>query len=241
MPIAKINDLRIHYDLVGDAGDPIVFIHGYGGDVSDWRHQIDELCIEHRVLVLDNRGHGESEAPAHRSAYSVDAMAEDTRCLIGMVGIERYHLVGHSIGGAIAQEIALGEPERLLSLTLVDTSDWFGDHDEPGGTPPYIPPADKRVAMGRLARMARDAVEGGWSGLLGWRGSASRAHEIRVPTLIVFGSRDASRIIEGSWRLEDLIPDAEVVVIDGAGHSPHRERPGEFNASLRRFWTKVGG
>ncbi len=75
-------------------------------------------------------------------------------------------------------------------------------------------------------------------GLLTWEGAASRAHAIQVPTLIVHGSRDASRIIEGSRRLAALIPHAEVVVIQGAGHSPQRECAEQFNAVLARFLEK---
>ena len=217
-----------------------MFLHGYTGDTSDWRHQIDEFSGKHRVLVLDNRGHGRSEAPPHKNAYTVESMVEDTRLLIRKTGISRYHLVGHSIGGAVAQEIAIHEPQSLLSLTLQDTTDWFGDHEEPGGTPPYISPEEAKRAAGRVDRMPQAALAGAWMGLLTWKGSADRAHMIQVPTLIIHGSRDASRIIEGSRRLAASIPHAEVVVIEGAGHSPQSECPEQFNAALGRFLEKFG-
>ncbi len=235
MPFATVNGLRLHYQLHGDAGEPLVFVHGYTGDSTDWRYQVEEFSGDYRVLVFDNRGHGESEAPADRSTYTVDDMVEDTEQLITELGFERYHLVGHSMGGAIAQEVTLRSPKSLLSLTLHDTSHSFGDHDEAGGTPPYVPPEHIQPALLRVAKMSRDALAGGWQGLLGWRGSTDRAHEILAPTLIIYGERDASRIIEGSRRLKELIPHANVEVIAGAGHSPQRECPEEFNAALRRF------
>lgn len=122
MPFQKINGINLYYELHGDSGEPLVLVHGYTGDITDWRHQIAEFSPTHRVLVIDNRGHGRSEAPSDRSIYTVDHMADDTEALIAHVGFDRYHLVGHSMGGAVAQEIALRSPGRLLSLTLHNTS-----------------------------------------------------------------------------------------------------------------------
>lgn len=235
MPFATVNSLRLHYHLHGDGGEPLIFVHGYTGDSSYWRHQIEEFSSGYRVLVFDNRGHGESEAPADQSVYTVDDMVEDAEQLITETGFEQFHLVGHSMGGAIAQEITLRSPKRVLSLTLHDTTHWFGDHEQPGGTAPYVPPEHVQPAMLRVAKMSKDALAGGWKGLIAWRGSTDRAHRIHAPTLIIYGERDASRIIEGSRRLKELIPHAEVAVIAGTGHSPQRECPEEFNAALRRF------
>jgi pimeloyl-ACP methyl ester carboxylesterase len=216
MPFAALSDLGIHYELYGDAGEPLVFVHGYTGDTAD--------C-----------GHGASEACPDRRLYSVEHMVNDTVQLVEKVGFERFHLVGHSIGGAVAQEIALRSPERLLSLTLLDTTHWFGDHEEPGGTPPFTTPEEMRIADQRVARMSEDARAGAWRGVVEWPGSTDRVHEIRARTLIIHGDRDASRIVEGSRRLSELIPHADHVVIKGAGHSPQRQRPEEFNSALERF------
>ncbi|MEX0801515.1 MAG: alpha/beta hydrolase [Dehalococcoidia bacterium] len=122
MPFQKINGIDLYYERHGDSGDPLVLVHGWTGDITDWRHQIAEFSPTHRVLVLDNRGHGRSEAPSDRSIYTVDRMVEDTEALIAHAGFDRYHLVGHSMGGAVAQEIALRSPQRLLSLTLHNTT-----------------------------------------------------------------------------------------------------------------------
>ena len=74
---------------------------------------------------MDLRGHGRSEAPSDRYSYDVELMSTDVEELIDHAGFERYHLVGHSMGGAIAQEIALRSPQKLLSLTLEDTASKF--------------------------------------------------------------------------------------------------------------------
>jgi pimeloyl-ACP methyl ester carboxylesterase len=125
VPFQTINGLDLYYELYGDSGEPVVLVHGYTGDLSDWRHQQREFSSTHRVLALDNRGHGRSAAPADRSAYTVAHMAGDVEALIDSLGFQRYHLVGHSMGGAIAQEIALRSQQRLLSLTLHATSPSF--------------------------------------------------------------------------------------------------------------------
>ena len=143
-------------------------------------------------------------------------------------GLGRFHLVGHSLGGAVAQEIALAAPDRLATLTLADTTDWFGDHgprnaedDAGSGVPPAV-------------------LDATWRALLRWPGSAGRAHAIAVPTLVIHGAADAPKILEGSRRLVDAIEGARHVVIDDAAHSPHEEQPKRFNRALADFFAAAG-
>ena len=234
-PAALVDGLRIRYQRHGEAGDAIVFVHGYGGAKEDWSHQVREFAPDHRVLVFDLRGHGASEAPADENAYAVERLVADTEDVIARVGFDAIHLVGHSLGGAVAQEIALRRPARVRSLTLADTTDWFGDHDLPGGTAPFVPAGLARTAVRRRATMSATALRGTWNGLLAWRGTRDRAPAIACRTLVVHGDRDASRIVEGSARLHARIPGAEAAVIEGAGHAPHLERPEACNAVLRGF------
>ena len=237
---AKTEDgVSIAYSVTGE-GPPLVLVHGYTGDVSEWENQIEEFAGDFRVLVLDNRGHGQSEAPTDIEAYTVELMVEDTLAVIAVAGFEKYHLVGHSMGGAVALEIALRHPGRLFSLTLHDTSHSFADHDQPGETLPYVPPEHIKMGAKRIAGMSKTALAGTWKGLIGWRGATDRDHQIETPTLIIYGDRDGSRIIEGSQRLKELIPHATIVVIKGGGHSPQRQCPDEFNAALRRHLEGAG-
>jgi pimeloyl-ACP methyl ester carboxylesterase len=237
MPLATVNGVRIHYERYGESGEPLVFVHGITGDTTDWRCQAPEFARDNRVLLADNRGHGQSEVVAGRAAYTVLHMADDLEALLDDVGFERCHLVGHSMGGLIAQEIALRSPERLLSLTLHDTACW-GPGEGPPASLPYTPPELAAAAQARIAGMSQDTLAGAWAGLTTWAGSTTRAHTITSPTLVICGDRDMPRIIEGSRKLAELIPDAELVIIEGAGHSPQLERPEQFNAALRAFLEK---
>jgi pimeloyl-ACP methyl ester carboxylesterase len=269
MPLASINGVKLNYELHGESGDPLVLVHGYTGDITDWRHQVPAFSPSFRVLIPDNRGHGQSEAPTDRSAYTVDQMAADTMALVDGLGFGRFHLLGHSMGGAVVQEIALAHPERLLSLTLHDTADAFSgatanpnvalwrDHRfkvaetegmaavseiaPPFPAPPHMPRERLEETKKRLAAMSADAFIGAWHGLAAWQGTEDRAKAITAPTLVIYGDLDTQFIIEGSLKLAASIPKAELAVIPQTGHSPQWERPELFNAALGAFLNRVSG
>ena len=260
MPFATVNGVSLYYERHGESGDPLVFVHGYTGDITDWRLQIPEFARDYRLLVMDLRGHGRSEAPADRGSYTVDVMTADVEALVDEVGFERYHLLGHSMGGAIAQEMALHSPKRLLSLTLEDTAPKFNlpvddvtiefrakrlhlaqtqgmaaaAALELPWTPPHMPPERVREVNDRLARMSVDAFLGAGKALVDWQGTAVRASGIVAPTLVVYGDLDAPALVAASRRLAELIPNASSEVIPEAAHSPQWERPELFNRALRR-------
>jgi pimeloyl-ACP methyl ester carboxylesterase len=267
MPIAKVNGVDIYFERHGDAGEPLVLVHGYTGDLTDWRHQLPEFSRTHRVLIMDHRGHGRSPAPADRSQYTINAMADDVEALIAEVGFERYHLLGHSMGGAVVQEIALRSAPRLMSLTLHDTNYRFGfQRDErvrqyiamrhevaeaqgmaavselksPLPPPPHMPAERQQETKERLARMSRDAFIGAWRGLAAWPGTADRAHAISASTMVIYGELDTPFAEAAAW-FKQTIPGAVVEVVPEAGHSPQYERPEIFNAALRRHLERNGG
>ncbi len=259
MPHARLDGFEIYYERHGAQGEPLVLVHGYTGDISDWQHQIAGFEATHRVLVMDHRGHGRSGAPRDRASYTVESMAGDVEALAAQVGLDRYHLVGHSLGGMIAQEIALRRGERLLSLTLEDTlHDFAIGRSEPvrrifdarlrlaeeqgmaavarlpaPPRPPHHPPERFAQEQARLARMPLDGFVGGWQALCRWPGTQQRAHAIRTPTLVIHGELDAP-VIAGSRWLAEAIPGARLEIVPEAGHSPQLERPELFNAALRR-------
>ena len=269
MPNATVNGVRLNYQMHGESGETLVFVHGYTGDITDWRHQLPAFSQSFRVLIVDNRGHGQSEAPADRSAYTIEHLAGDVEALVDGLGIERYHLLGHSMGGAAVQEIALRSADRLLSLTLHDTTDDFSaatsnpaitafrdfrfklaesdgmeavaNASSPFPPPPHMPAERLEETRVRMSKMSTDAFIGAWNGLEQWKGARDRAARIKAQTLVIYGDLDAEFLVKGSQRLAATIPDAELSVIPETAHQPQWERPQLYNAALGAFLNKVSG
>ena len=105
---ATINGVSLKYIDTGSGDPATVFVHGWTCSRSDWRHQIEEFAGSHRVVALDQRGHGESDKPDQD--YTVDGFADDLAALIGKLGLERPVIVGHSMGGVIANSLARRRP-----------------------------------------------------------------------------------------------------------------------------------
>ena len=256
----------MYYELHGARGEPLVLVHGYTGDVSDWQHQIPAFAASHRVVVMDHRGHGRSGAPPDRASYTVERMADDVEALAAHVGYDRYHLVGHSLGGMVAQEIALRSAARLLSLTLEDTTHDFAiARSEPvkklydarlrlaeeqgmaavarlpaPPRPPHHPRERFAHEQARLAAMPVAGYAGGWQALCHWPGTGQRAHAIRTPTLVICGELDLV-VLPGSQWLAGAIPGARLEIVPEVGHSPQLERPELFNAALRAHLAAASG
>ena len=184
--------------------------------------------------------------------------------------IGRYHLLGHSMGGAIVQEIALRDAGgRLLSLTLHDTSDSFGhafnnpnlavwvnfrhkvaeeqgmlavsNLNSPFPPPPYMPAERTAETACACRECPFDSFIGAWQGLSEWPGTIERAAAIKAPTLVIYGDLDAGFLIDASKRLAATISGAELAAVPEAAHSPQFERPQLFNAALGAFLNMVSG
>lgn len=121
MPKAKIGEIQIYYEEYGQ-GLPLILILGLGQDTATWGFQISEFSKQFRVVVLDNRDSGKSSCCSE--IYTTEMMARDTLGLMDYLGIERTHLLGTSMGGMIAQHVALMASERVISLILVSTTSW---------------------------------------------------------------------------------------------------------------------
>lgn len=119
MPYARVGEISLHYEVRGE-GEPLVLIASMGCDLDSWRLQSGDFCRKYRVITFDNRGAGRSDAPD--MAYTIAMMADDTVRLMDILGIDSAHILGKSMGGYIAQEVAIRHPGRARSLILVSTS-----------------------------------------------------------------------------------------------------------------------
>jgi pimeloyl-ACP methyl ester carboxylesterase len=270
MPEATINGVRINYELHGESGPPLVLIHGYTGDITDFRLQLPAFSPSFRTLIVDLRGHGQSEAPTDRSAYTIHHFADEVEAFIDEIGFPQYHLLGHSMGGAVVQEIALRNPERLLSLTLFSTTDDFSvagangplqvwrDYrfkvaeeqgmealsklDSPFPPPPHMPAERTEEMRTRMSKMSVDSFIGAWQGLTDWQGThGERSAGIRTPTLVIYGELDTGFLVDGAKDLGKNIPNARLVNIPEAAHQSQWERPELFNAALGGFLNEISG
>ena len=121
MSEAKIEDIQIYYEEYGE-GPPLIMILGLGQDTATWEFQISDFSRHFRIILLDNRDSGKSSSCSE--TYTTETMARDTLGLMDHLGIERTHLLGTSMGGMIAQQVALIAPERVISLVLASTTSW---------------------------------------------------------------------------------------------------------------------
>jgi pimeloyl-ACP methyl ester carboxylesterase len=266
VPVERINGLDLYYERHGRKGSPLLLVHGYTGDITDWRFQIAEFSRTHCVLVFDQRGHGRSAAPTDRSLYTIEQMADDVEALAARAGFEGYHLIGHSMGGAVVQEVALRSPGRLLSLTLHNSGNRPAPRTGPiatfvatmhkiaaaAGMPAVaalhamlpgsnMPPERRDEERQRLAKMSVDAYIGAWGALENWQGSIHRARSIAVPTLVIYGENDRSFLVDAAHELATAIPGAVLEMVAGTGHSSQYERPEIFYAALRRHLERNAG
>ncbi len=104
------------------SGPPLVLVHGFGGAKEDFADHVATLAAHHRVVTFDHRGHGESDAPPRPADYSLDRLAVDVAALADALGFVRFRLLGHSMGGMVAQRVVLAHPERVEALVLMNTS-----------------------------------------------------------------------------------------------------------------------
>jgi len=132
MPKARVNGINIHYRVQGK-GEPLILIMGFGGESGDWVLQACAFKKHYRVITFDNRGVGKSDKPGE--SYTVKTMADDTVGLMDHLGIDKAHVLGVSMGGMIAQEVAINYPERVRKLILVSTT---AGRDEKGGHSPGL-------------------------------------------------------------------------------------------------------
>lgn len=117
MPKIHVNGIDLFYDVQG-TGEPLLLIAGFDCDSSYWSAVLPALVNKYQVIRLDNRGVGQSSAPD--CPYSIKQMADDAAALLNYLGIT-IHVAGHSMGGQIAQELALVHPEKVKSLILLSS------------------------------------------------------------------------------------------------------------------------
>lgn len=263
MPLAKIPDGELYYESHGD-GDPLLLIAGFGCDHLYWSLVLPGLAAKHRVIVFDNRGTGQTTAPV--ASLTVQSMAADAAALLDALAISTAHIAGHSMGGMIAQELAAAHPAKMRSLTLIATTARLDERgraivelwgDLPSLTDPRTmcqliahwmytnrffatPGALDKLIDEMLSVKHPPTLEGirEQSLAISRADTTSRLNQIRCPTLIVAGREDIVMPAEFTRNLADDIPDAELLVIEDAGHGLLIETPAQFVDAFHYFLTR---
>lgn len=255
--IARNGDVALAYDVHGD-GPPLLLIMGIGYGRWGWEPILGPLAKRFRVVAFDNRGYGESDKPA--GPYTAAAMAADALAVLDAAGADRAHVLGASLGGAVAQELALRHAERVDRLVLVATmSGATNMHPIPAATLQLMaeaPALDPAAAMRRFVenalapepepelverivalRTANPADPAGWAAQAGLWGGFDVWDElprIAAPTLVLQGEGDQVVDPRNAELLAGRIPGAQLRLVPG-GHLFFWNRPAESAALLAEF------
>jgi 3-oxoadipate enol-lactonase len=252
------NDININYRVDGPERAPwLVFSNSLATSLAMWDEQTAALKDSFRVLRYDQRGHGESDAPAGR--YAFDTLLADALGLMDALKIDRAHFAGLSMGGATALGLAERHPQRFHSIVVADSpcqstpqssqqweeriavaqkqgiealveptvARWFPP-ETVAGNPPHL---DKIRAMIRAT-----PVNGfiGCAAALAAHDYASAVASVKCPTLFIVGEKDGATPT-AMGKLHEKLAGSRFVALPGAGHISNMDRPSEFSRALREF------
>lgn len=261
MPRIKSNNINLFYEVNGK-GQPLLFIHGLGASARSWELQVQEFSKTYQVITFDLRGHGQSDKPL--GPYSISMFASDTAGLLKTLGIASAHVVGISLGGCIAFQLAADSPALVKTMVIVNS------------VPEMIVRTFKdkltvwqRFAIVRLLGMRRlgevlskrlfpkaehaslratfvehwaeNDPRAYWNAmrtLIGWS-VKDRLGSIKCPTLFITADQDYTPVVLKE-EYAKLMPNAQLLVIPDSHHATPVEHPEKFNEALMAFLIKHG-
>jgi 3-oxoadipate enol-lactonase len=243
-------------------GDPVLFLHGLGGSLLDWDAQVEAFSAKYRVIRLDVRGHGSSDKPG--GSYEVEEFTSDAIAVLRAAGVSRAHVVGISMGGMIALQLAVDAPEMVKSLVLVNT----GPEVKAENFAERLALWQRRILTrflsmekfaailaqrlfpepGQAAMQAEfrrrwalndpRAYRESYLALLRWS-VADRVPMIREPALVIHAELDYTTL-ERKERWAKKLPNARIVAIPGGRHAVSMDKAEEFNRVVLGFLGGVG-
>jgi 3-oxoadipate enol-lactonase len=262
--IIRTATLSTRYELSGGAGKDVVMLsHSLASDISLWDAQLPALQHRFRTLRYDTRGHGGSEVPP--PPYRLEELVADAVALLDALGIARVHFVGLSMGGMIGQGLALGHPERLLSLSLCSTSAFMPEAAQPaiqervdtargegmpglvdGTLARWFSPAFLKSGGREVERVRRQILATPTAGYIGCTEAIRRLNylerldRVRTPTLIMVGEEDPGTPVAASRAIHERITGSRLVIIPAALHLTNIEQAERFNRELLDFLLAAG-
>jgi pimeloyl-ACP methyl ester carboxylesterase len=256
MPTIRTNDVTLYYEEMGQ-GDPLLLLHGLGSSTEDWYFQMEPFSQHFRVIALDLRGHGRSSKPP--GPYSIPMFADDIAACLNALQIPSAHILGISLGGMIAFQLALNAPAMVKSLIIVNSVPAmvvrnFADRWQLWQRSAIIElmgvrrmgeylavrlfpkpeQAELRQAMiERWARNDKPAYQAAMRSFIGWDVMDQLA-AIACPTLVISADEDYWPVVEKELYTAKL-PNARLLVVDDSRHATPVDQPDIFNTAVLEF------
>ncbi|WP_028863093.1 alpha/beta fold hydrolase [Psychromonas aquimarina] len=259
MPKLHCNGINLYYEIHG-SGQPLLFIHGLGSSTRDWELQVAEFSRTYQVITFDLRGHGRSDKPA--GPYNMAMLAADCIGLLQGLAIEKAHIVGLSLGGCIAFQLALDAPQLVRTLTVINSMPELITHSLKErleiflrlliaslfgvritgkilSRRLFIKPEQQRLRRTFTARWAendRRAYLAALKAMIGWSVTA-RLAEIVCPVLVIASDQDYTPVaLKAAYT--DKLGNAQLQVIADCRHALPVEQPQLLHSALRDFLAK---
>lgn len=259
MAIADLTDVQCYYEMQGQ-GPPVLLIPGLGGTCRVWDPVKNELTKQFSVICVDNRGIGQSIA--RRPARTLRDYSADLIELLDTLQVDQTHVIGLSLGGVIAQRLAIDHPSRIKRLVLVSCAHQFGPYLREmsmllaqtlrrfprklfartmqvlGGGPLYLDADPKLIdrhveEVNRAAVPASDVIR--QLRCLGASNPETSEYQIKAQTLVLAGEHDALIPHCYARQMADAIPDSNFMLATNAGHNPFSECPDKVMPTIIRF------
>lgn len=266
MPFQSVEGLKIYFEQHGDwqsGQDTVLLLHGLGSSSQDWENQIPALSKIAKVLAVDLRGHGKSDKPD--LPYNIPMFAEDISKLVDKLKLEPVHLIGHSMGGMIAFQLALDHPQQLKTLTIVNSAPqaafpsmrtrfnfylrslsvkWFGMKKLSVSLARTLFPKPEQSALREIfiQRWCENDSQAYLNSLQAFQhwDLLSRLKTLTCPTLIITGDRDYTPVAYKQFYCQ-LIQNVQLVVIKDSGHLTIIDQVASCNQAIIEFILKNEG
>ena len=248
--LQRPDGVNLYYEVHGAGHQPTILLtHGYSATSQMWKGQVDALSRDHRLVIWDMRGHGQSDSPDDPALYSEPATVADMAALLDEVGAKSAIIGGLSLGGYMSLAFHRVHPERTDALLIIDTGPGYkNDEAREGWNRTSLKTAERYETEGLKVletgsaerRQAQHKSARGLAlaarGMLTQRdaGVIASLPDIRVPSIVVVGSQDTPFLAASDY-MASKIHGARKDVIDGAGHAANIDRPEAFNAAILAF------